>query len=109
MPRQSNSNTLFGKRLRYARLRAALPQDKLGVLIGLDESSSSARISRYETGEHEPPFQTAEKLASALSIPVAFFYCPDDKFADLLLAIGALDEEQRQSVQTFVASLADGN
>jgi transcriptional regulator with XRE-family HTH domain len=41
---------VFGTRLREARELAGIPQDKLGVMIGLDESSSSARISRYETG-----------------------------------------------------------
>ena len=40
----------FGVRLRQARERLGLPQDKLGVMIGLDEGCSSARISRYETG-----------------------------------------------------------
>ena len=46
-----------------------LPQDKLGVMIGLDEGSSSARISRYETGVHEPAFNIACKLAQALQVP----------------------------------------
>ena len=44
------SKTLFGQRLREARLRAGIAQDRLGVLIGLDEGSSSARMSRYEIG-----------------------------------------------------------
>lgn len=55
-----------GARLRQARERMGLPQDKLGVMIGLDEGSSSARISRYETGVHEPAFNIACKLAQAL-------------------------------------------
>ena len=80
MPRLSIPNTLFGRRLREARLRAGIPQDKLGVMIGMDEGSSSARISRYETGTHEPPFATAEKLATALSVPALYFYCNDDQF-----------------------------
>jgi transcriptional regulator with XRE-family HTH domain len=42
----------------------------LGVLIGMDESSSSARISRYETGIHEPPIATADKIANALKVPL---------------------------------------
>jgi len=48
--------SLFGRRLREARLRAGIAQDKLGVMIGLDEGCSSARMSRYETGVHEPPW-----------------------------------------------------
>lgn len=84
MPRLSIPNTLFGRRLREARNRAGIPQDKLGVMIGMDEGSSSARISRYETGTHEPPFATAEKLAAMLGVPAAYFYCDDDRLADFL-------------------------
>lgn len=46
---------LFGRRLREARQLADIPQDRLGVKIGLDEHTASARMSRYETGVHEPP------------------------------------------------------
>ena len=77
--------TIFGIRLRAARLRAGLAQDRLGVLIGLDEGCSSARISRYETGAHEPPFEMSIKLAEVLDVPVAYFYCPDLEVADLLI------------------------
>lgn len=71
----------FGARLREARERAGLAQDKLGVLIGLDEGCASARISRYETGVHQPPFETAQKLAAVLQVPVTYFYCESDWLA----------------------------
>ena len=35
------------------------PWEKIGVAIGIDESSSRARISRYELGVYEPPVPTA--------------------------------------------------
>lgn len=79
--------TLFGKRLREARLKASIPQDKLGVLIGIDEMSSSARISRYETGIHAPPFEIAMRLAQALGVPTAYFYCEEEILAELLLVL----------------------
>ncbi|MGC4397548.1 helix-turn-helix domain-containing protein [Hydrogenophaga sp. T2] len=105
MPRLSEPSTVFGKRLRAARSRAGLPQDKLGVSIGLDESSSSARISRYEAGVHEPPFSIAQSLAEVLKVPVAYFYCDDDRLADLLVAYQALDSGQRRKVRAFVTEL----
>src|SRR4051812_31025820 len=92
MPRRMPPANLFGRRLRDARTRASLPQDKLGVSIGLDEESSSARISRYETGIHEPPFDTAASLAFVLGVPVAYFYCDDDKLAGLLVQYGAMSD-----------------
>jgi len=75
-------------------VRADLPQDKLGVLIGLDEGSSSARISRYETGIHEPALATAQKLAEMLNVPLCYFYCEDDEIAELILALHALKKSE---------------
>ena len=98
MARQTISNTLFGNRLREARTRMGIAQDKLGVLIGIDEGCSSARVSRYESGVHEPPFATAEQLAAALNVPVAFFYCRDDRLADLLVRYSDLGEIEQGKI-----------
>lgn len=81
--------------MREARLRARLPQDRLGVLIGLDESSSSARISRYETGVHEPSLPTARAIATALRVPLAYLYCEDDVTAEILLVLHMGDSAMR--------------
>ncbi len=96
MPRLTKPHTVFGKRLRDARTRLGIPQDKLGVLIGIDEGSSSARISRYETGIHEPPFPIAERLAAALEVSVAYFYCPDERLAALIAKYDSLTEPQKR-------------
>lgn len=100
--------TLLGRRLRAARERAGLAQDRLGVLIGLDEGSSSARISRYETGAHEPTFAVAEKLATTLGVPAVYLYCDDDQLAELLLVFAKLPTNQRQAVFSYVRSLVRG-
>ncbi|MFI3187069.1 MAG: helix-turn-helix transcriptional regulator [Methylococcaceae bacterium] len=105
MPRKSIPKTLFGRRLREARIRIGIAQDKLGVVIGMDEGCSSARISRYETGIHEPPFATAEKLASALKVPVAYFYCDDDHLANFLICYAAFDENQKDQLLAFASNL----
>ncbi|QHE84896.1 helix-turn-helix domain-containing protein [Hydrogenophaga sp. BPS33] len=108
MPRLSDPSTLFGRRLREARSRAGIPQDKLGVAIGLDESSSSARMSRYETGVHEPPFATAQALAKVLKVPVAYFYCDEDRLAEFLIQYGGFDVRGRRKVLAFAAELSAG-
>lgn len=95
-------STLFGARLRAARLRVGIPQDRLGTLIGLDEACSSARISRYESGAHAPPFRTAEQIAAALGVPVAYFYCPDDTLAEVLLLVNHLVPSERERLLAFV-------
>jgi transcriptional regulator with XRE-family HTH domain len=95
-------STLFGRRLREARRRADIPQDRLGVQIGLDEGTASARISRYETGIHEPSFGIAVKLAQALHLPAAYFYCEDDDLAALVLAWGRLPKSERKHVKALI-------
>ena len=74
-----------------------IPQDKLGVMIGLDESVASARISRYENGIHEPSVSTARALAEALQVPLGYLYCDDDRLAEIIMAVSELppsDQEQ---------------
>ncbi|CAN7590181.1 helix-turn-helix transcriptional regulator [Cupriavidus necator] len=96
--------TLFGRRLRQARRRADVPQDRLGVQIGIDELAASARISRYETGVHEPAFDIAVRLAEALQLPAAYFYCEDDDLAELVLTWKRLSKADRKDVKTLAES-----
>ena len=98
MPKQSTPSTLFGRRLREARTRIGMHQDKLGVMIGLDESCSSARISRYETGIHEPKLATVEKLADALKVPLAYFFCADDCLAEILFCYASFDDTHKNEL-----------
>ncbi len=74
-------------------------------MIGMDEGSSSARMSRYETGAHEAPFSISERLATILKVPVAYFYCDDDQLADLLINYAALSGSAREQVQCLAANL----
>ena len=86
--RMSKSHeNIFARRLREARLKAGFSQEKLGVLIGLDESCSSARISRYESGIHMPPIETTVSLAKHLNVPLAFLFCDDDAMAKNILVM----------------------
>ena len=71
-------------------------QEKVGVQIGIDESASRARISRYELGTHEPPVKTARLIARALGVPLAYLYCEDDETAALLLQLENLPQPQRR-------------
>lgn len=90
------SRTLFGRRLRDARLRAGIAQDKLGVMIGLDEGCSSARMSRYENGVHEPPFVIAEQIAKVLGLSACYFYCSDERLAEIILNYSKLSKAEQE-------------
>jgi transcriptional regulator with XRE-family HTH domain len=99
---QSINASVFARRLRQARLRVGIAQDKLGVKIGLDETVASARISRYESGVHEPPIKTARDIAQALGVPLGYLYCDDDRLAEIILAASELpDSEQEQLLQSL--------
>ena len=75
-----------------------IAQDKLGVKIGLDESVASARISRYESGVHEPPIKTARDIAHALDVPLGYLYCDDDRLAEIILAASELPADDQEQV-----------
>ena len=83
--------------MRALREERGWSQERVGVAIGIDESSSRARISRYELGVHEPPLPTAKLIAEALGVPLMYLYCEDDALAELLLALHGLDSKKRKS------------
>ena len=82
--------------MRSRREELGWSQEKVGVLIGIDESSARARISRYELGTHEPPVKTAQQIADALGVPLAYLYCEDDELACVLMALSALKPAVRK-------------
>ena len=94
--KQPHPQFITGRRIRALREDLGWSQEKLGVAIGIDESSARARISRYELGVHEPPLPTVRLIADALNVPLSYLYCEDDQVADLLLRLCRLDQDQRQ-------------
>ena len=103
----SHSVSVVGRQIRQLREMKGLSLEKVGVAIRIDESSSRARISRYELGVHEPPVATARLIANALGVSLPYFYCEDDRIAELLLALHKLDKIERdQKVDLFFGQLA---
>jgi transcriptional regulator with XRE-family HTH domain len=100
--------SIIGRRMRERREALGLAQEKVGVAIGLDESSARARISRYELGVHEPPFATVKLLASVLEVPPPYMYCEEEDMAELLRVLHGIPAETRkQKMAAFVAQLPD--
>lgn len=93
--KQPITQNITGRRIRAFREELGWSQEKLGVAIGIDESSARARISRYELGVHEPPLPTVRLISDALNVPLAYLYCEDDRIASLLLALHRLGPERR--------------
>lgn len=100
----SRSTSIVGRRIKELREALGWSQEKIGVAIGIDESSSRARISRYELGVHEPPLPTARLIAHAMGAPLSYLYCEDEKVAALLLALHQMKPASRDKK---VAELLD--
>lgn len=90
--------SVIGKRLKEARSRVGLSQERLGILAGIDEMSVSARMSQYERGVHTPGYPLAERFAEVLEVPVEYLYAKDDATAELLLYFYRLSTEGKTQV-----------
>lgn len=94
----SNTNSIWGKRLKDARLAAGLSQKQLGISAGLDEFIASPRINRYELGIHKADYQIAQKLSEVLNVPVGYFYTDDDTLAEIMLIYHRLNIKKKAAL-----------
>lgn len=85
-------------RLKEVRKKAKISQKELGVRIGIDESSASARMNQYEKGKHTPDISTLKKIADELGVPLNYFFCEDESSAELACLIAKMSEEQRNKL-----------
>ncbi|WP_426395231.1 helix-turn-helix domain-containing protein [Ralstonia sp. R-29] len=98
--------SVFAQRLKAARLRSGLSQERLGIEAGLDPMSASARMNRYELGKRTPDAPLVERIAAVLDVPVAYLHSVDDDEANLLLKFHDLNKKQRAKVITFIDEVA---
>ncbi|MFP3184264.1 MAG: helix-turn-helix transcriptional regulator [Paraburkholderia sp.] len=103
------SSSIFGTRLKEARLEAGLSQKKLGIEAGLDPSAASTRINRYELGIHKVDYAFATRLAEVLKVPVAFLYTEDPELAHLILLFGRLSTRKRADLLAHARALERGS
>lgn len=97
--------TPFPKRLKAARKAAGLSQKKLGILSGIDEFSSSARMNQYEKGTHSPDYSMVQRISAVLEVPEAYFYADDDGLAELVELYGKLNKAKKQELVSLLEAL----
>jgi transcriptional regulator with XRE-family HTH domain len=97
---------LFARRLKAARLRRELSQERLGVAAGVDEFSASARINQYERGKHTPDTLMASHLARALDVPLSYFWAEDEDEAELLRLFHNLPQKIRRQLLRSLQEVA---
>ena len=88
-------NSPLAHRLRSARQAVNFTQQQLGIRLGMDPNTASARMNQYEKGKHAPDYQTAKRMADELGVPVAYLYCDDDVLAELICVIAKLKESEK--------------
>ncbi|MCF6434589.1 helix-turn-helix transcriptional regulator [Pseudoalteromonas sp. MMG022] len=91
-------------RLKEARKAAGYTQQQLGIALGMEPNTASARMNQYEKGKHAPDFTTMKRIADELGVPVAYFYCEDKTLAELIRALGKLTEEEQKELLKALGS-----
>lgn len=98
-------SSVFGTRLKEARLEAGLSQKQLGIEAGLDPFVASTRVNRYELGIHKVDYTLANRLAMVLKVPVAFFYADDAELARLILLFDRLPKRRQGDLLSHAEAL----
>ena len=103
------ARSTFAKRLRQARTAAGLTQKQLGELVGLDPDVASTRINRYEQAVHDADWETAQKLAKALGLPLSALLAESDALAELIQVFSALPKAKQRKAMKLLLELADSS
>ena len=96
---------MISERLKTARLRAGLSQEKLGKLAGIDPTSASARMNQYERGKHSPDYRLMCRVAEILKMPVSWVYTQDDDLARLQEIFFNMSPDTRSDLLTHAEAL----
>ena len=95
---------MLGTRLKAARIRAGYSQKQLGMLVGMDEFSASARMNQYERERHSPTCGLPNSWPWSSRSPWPT-YCPEDELAELILKVSSLTPEFKKELTRFIEQL----
>ncbi|MCZ2339987.1 MAG: helix-turn-helix domain-containing protein [Chitinophagales bacterium] len=82
-------------RLKQARTAKGISQKQLGIQLGMEIGTASARMNQYEKGKHTPDYTTLKAMADELGVPVAYFFCESESTAELLCLLEKMSEEEK--------------
>ncbi len=86
------------QRLKQARTAQGISQKQLGIQLGMEPGTASARMNHYEKGKHTPDYATLKAMADELGVPVAYFFCESESTAELLCLLEKMTEEERDNL-----------
>lgn len=82
-------------RLKQARKAMGISQKQLGIQLGMEPGTASARMNHYEKGKHTPDYATLKAMADELGVPVAYFFCESEKNAQVLCLLEQMSDEEK--------------
>ena len=85
-------------RLKQARKAMGISQKQLGIQLGMEPGTASARMNHYEKGKHTPDYATLKAMADELGVPVAYFFCESESTAELLCLLEKMTEEEKAAL-----------
>lgn len=91
-------------RLKQARKAMGISQKQLGIQLGMEPGTASARMNHYEKGKHTPDYATLKAMADELGVPVAYFFCESESTAELLCLLEKMSEEEKVKLLNDVKS-----
>ncbi|UKE63345.1 helix-turn-helix domain-containing protein [Xanthomonas translucens pv. poae] len=105
-PATAAPREVVAARLRQAREIRGLSQREVGMQMGLDKDTASARISRYESGAMSISLESLFELAKALEVPPAFLLASTPGMADAILALGEQSQSRQDQLAKVLVSLS---
>lgn len=58
----------------------------------------SSRVTRYERASSEPDFETADRLAKELGVPLAYLVADNDTLAEVILAVASMSPSEQRKI-----------
>jgi transcriptional regulator with XRE-family HTH domain len=105
-PATAAPREVVAARLRQAREIRGLSQREVGMQMGLDKDTASARVSRYESAAMSISLESLFELARALEVPPAYLLASSASMADAVLALGQQPPRQQDQLAEVLVSLS---
>lgn len=102
----SRARLLFAERLKKARLALGISQKELGLRVGLTDDVASTRINRYEKSRHDADWETVEKLAAELGVPMASLFADTSDLAEAISIYAKMSKAKRDKAIKMLRELA---
>lgn len=101
-----------GERIRKLRKSRGWTQDELAERAGMN----GRHLSRFETGQLEPPLRTLRRIAEAFEVPVEELteenpqerlatLVPDPELLEQFQVLSRMDEEDRKAVKRVLSAV----